>query len=142
MPDKPAHTETFPIQSERGAAAHPLRVPWEVAELAYSMYTGRHGKGQSLERLAERGGFAPSEMDEFVPDWRERCEKRLGLFVIVQEMDCDRGGGADVVAAYDDESRADARVEELETERDRKPRLYKYPTSWRVVELELNKDVR
>lgn len=64
----------FPIQSERGAKPHPLRIPWHIAELAYSVYSGRYGRGQSLERLAERGGFGPGEMDMFLPDWRERCE--------------------------------------------------------------------
>lgn len=64
----------FPIQAEREAQPHPMRVPWNVAELAYSVYAGRYGRGQSLERLAERGGFAPSEMDMFVPDWREQCD--------------------------------------------------------------------
>lgn len=64
------------------------------------------------------------------------------VFVVVQEMDCDRGGGADVIAAYDEEDKASARVEELEAERDANPRLYKYPTTWFVVELEMNKDNR
>lgn len=63
---------TFPIQSERGAAPHPIRISWETAELAYSVYSGMYGRGQSLERLAERGGFGPSEMDTFLPDWRTR----------------------------------------------------------------------
>lgn len=62
----------FPIQSERGADPHPLRIPWDVAELAYSVYSARYGRDQSLERMAERGGFGPSEMDMFLPDWRER----------------------------------------------------------------------
>jgi hypothetical protein len=69
----------FPIASEGKAAAHPLRIPWNVAELAYSVYRSKYGSSQSLERLAERGGFYPSEMDEFLPDWRERSseEERL-----------------------------------------------------------------
>jgi hypothetical protein len=63
----------FPIQAQRGAAPHPMQVPWHVAELAYSVYAGQNGTGQSLERLAQRGGFGPEEMDELLPDWRERC---------------------------------------------------------------------
>lgn len=63
----------FPIQSERGAKPHPTSIPWWLADQAYSVYSARYGKAQSLERLAERGGFGPSEMDEFVPDWREQC---------------------------------------------------------------------
>lgn len=67
----PAEARTFPIQSERAAKPHPTRIPWWLADLAYSVYRARFGSGQSLERLAERGGFHPSEMDEYVPDWRE-----------------------------------------------------------------------
>jgi hypothetical protein len=66
---------TFPIQSQRGSAPHPTRIPWEVADLAYSVYSARHGKSQSLELLAERGGFGPIEMDDLLPGWRERCDK-------------------------------------------------------------------
>lgn len=62
----------FPIQSERGAKPHPLRIPWSVAELAYSVYSAHYT--QSLESIARRGGFGPSEMDMFLPDWRERCD--------------------------------------------------------------------
>lgn len=64
----------FPIQSERKAKPHHLNIPWSVAELAYSVYSARYGREQSLERLAERGGFYPSEMDELLPDWRNRCD--------------------------------------------------------------------
>ena len=64
------------------------------------------------------------------------------VFVVVQEMDCDRGGGSDVVAAYDSEAKAEERIKALETDRDENNRRYKYPTSWFVVELELNKDDR
>lgn len=67
-------TRQFPIQSQRGAKPHPLSIPWHVAELAYSVYSALYGRGQSLERLAQRGGFGPCEMDNFLPDWRERCD--------------------------------------------------------------------
>lgn len=62
----------FPIQAQHGATAHPLQIPWSIAELAYSVYHARY-PGQTLERLAQRGGFGPGEMDDFLPDWRERC---------------------------------------------------------------------
>lgn len=68
---------TFPIQrnySRKPFKPYPLRIPWSVAELAYSVYAGRYGTSQSLERLAERGGFGDGEMDEFLPDWRDRCD--------------------------------------------------------------------
>ena len=68
-------TRMFPIQIESRAAPHPMQIPWIIAELAYSVYAAKYGRGQSLERLAERGGFAPSEMDKFLPGWRMRCEE-------------------------------------------------------------------
>ena len=70
----------FPIAIDYGtrkgeARPHPMKIPWHVAELAYTVYVRDHGgRGQSLERVAERGGFYASEMDMFLPDWRERCE--------------------------------------------------------------------
>lgn len=65
----------FPIQTERGAKPHPVRIPWSIAERAYSVYAARYGGGQSLERLAERGGFGPSEMDMFLPGWRDEVSE-------------------------------------------------------------------
>ena len=48
-------------------------IPWWVAEQAYIVYASKYGDSQSLERLAERGGFGISEMDEFFPEWREKA---------------------------------------------------------------------
>lgn len=78
--------ETFPIQSERGAKPHPLRIPWYVAELAYSVYSARYGRSQSLDELASRGGFGPGEMDMFLPDWRERCDHTAKLEAVCVEV--------------------------------------------------------
>lgn len=69
----------FPIQRERGAKPHLLRIPWSVAEKAYAVYAANYGTSQSLERLAERGGFAPSEMDAFHPSWREETDEIAAL---------------------------------------------------------------
>lgn len=74
----------FPIQSQQGVKPHPLSIPWDIAELAYSVYSARYGRSQSLGRLAERGGFGPGEMDLFLPDWRERCEKRQEMRIVIQ----------------------------------------------------------
>lgn len=70
-----SEAKSFPIISERHAAPHPLRIPWSIAELAYSTYAKMYGRGQTMERLAERGGFYPSELDGYLPDWRERCSE-------------------------------------------------------------------
>lgn len=76
----------FPIQVERGAAAHPLRIPWSVAEKAYSVYAARF-PGQTAERLAERGGLTPSEMDILLPGWREECSELAALRLSVARLE-------------------------------------------------------
>ncbi len=65
---------------------HPMTVSWSVAGLAYSVYSARHGDEQSLERMAERGGFHAAEMDMFLPDWRDR-EAADRLDVLMSERD-------------------------------------------------------
>jgi hypothetical protein len=68
----------FPIQkgyAKDKAAPGPLRIPWSVAEKAYCQYARHYGTGQSLERLAERGGFGLGEMDELYPKWREEVSE-------------------------------------------------------------------
>jgi len=46
-----------------------MTVPWSEAEIAYRTYSKLFGTSQSLERLAERGGF----------DIWEYAELRFGL---------------------------------------------------------------
>lgn len=84
----------FPLQTSYPdkAAPGPLSIPWAIAEKAYSAYVQKHGRGQTLERLAERGGFSWCEMDILYPPWRDETD---ALKI------------------------AEARVRELETERDR-----------------------
>lgn len=55
-------------------AGIPRTIPWSLAERAYIDYSRRYGTNQSLERLAERGGFGPTELDEHVPGWREEMK--------------------------------------------------------------------
>jgi len=67
----------FPVQVSLSKIkrAHPLRIPWSIAEKAYSVYASRFGTSQSLERLAERGGFGACEMDEYYPDWIKESDR-------------------------------------------------------------------
>lgn len=80
-----AEPKWFPLQSnwqDRGkAGAHPTRrrIPWDIAEKAYGAYAARYGSGQSIERMAERGGFSNSEMDLFYPAWREEADENARL---------------------------------------------------------------
>ncbi len=62
---------SFPVLPDRIAKPGPLKISWRLAARAYSAYVQRYGSSQSLERLAERGGFYWSELDEYVPGWRE-----------------------------------------------------------------------
>lgn len=68
----------FPIQGKwqpGGYHDQPYgTVPWSVAEVAYAAYAARHGRDQSLERIAERGGFGHEEMDLYAPGWLDSFE--------------------------------------------------------------------
>ena len=63
-------TRPFPIQAatpQRGVSGKVVykrssAIPWWLAEEAYQRYAYLFGDGQSLERLAERGGFGRSEL--------------------------------------------------------------------------------
>ncbi len=81
----------FPIIPDRNknstVAPHPMSISWATAELAYSVYVQRHGDDQSLERMAERGGFGAIEMDMFLPDWREREENMRMWSVVIRAID-------------------------------------------------------
>jgi len=56
-------TRPFPIQGEfkRGGCG-PSTIPWWLAEIAYDFYVSKFGSRQSLELLAERGGFSRGEL--------------------------------------------------------------------------------
>jgi len=53
----------FPIQGGGAGRARygPCTIPWWLAEVAYAYYNSRW-PGQTLERLAERGGFGRNEL--------------------------------------------------------------------------------
>ncbi len=46
-----------PVVSNQGCT-----IPWWLAEVAYKEYVNKFGDTQSLERLAERGGFGRSKL--------------------------------------------------------------------------------
>jgi hypothetical protein len=70
---KAATPKMFPLQISRHPEVTkpgPVSIPWEIAEFAYAAYSQKYGRGQTLERLAERGGFSWGEMDMLYPSWR------------------------------------------------------------------------
>lgn len=63
----------FPIQDgyyhdQDGSVSRPVKrygrctIPWWLAEEAYDWYAKQFGSDQTLERLAERGGFGREEL--------------------------------------------------------------------------------
>ena len=56
--------KVFPIQAETESRIRPpaTQIPWWLAEIAYEHYVRSFGDQQSLERLAERGGFGRREL--------------------------------------------------------------------------------
>lgn len=67
QPTEDTDTRPFPIMGETVTEPRPIRrlkpskIPWWLAEVAYEFYHSRH-PSQSLERLAERGGFGRQEL--------------------------------------------------------------------------------
>ncbi len=57
----------------------PASVPWSVAERAWAAYSVRYGRDQSVERLAQRGGFFWGEMDSLFPGWSEATDEWVQL---------------------------------------------------------------
>ena len=62
-------TRPFPIQggfirvqNDFSLQESKSEIPWWLAEIAYEHYAKLYGKQQSLERLAERGGFGRDEL--------------------------------------------------------------------------------
>ena len=62
----------FPIQSGTISNIRPVinyprtYIPWWLAEKAYEVYVKRYGDCQTLERIAERGGFGRNELLELL----------------------------------------------------------------------------
>lgn len=50
--------ELFPIQSRGGR----LFVPWTIGVEAWNRYSEEHGEDQSVEVIAQRGGFHDEEI--------------------------------------------------------------------------------
>ena len=98
----------FPIMREKDAKPHPISIPWSIAELAYSGYRARFGDDQSMEVLAGRGGFAPSEMDQWLPNWREQCSEILQLRIKYDKA---------IDELLDEVEAGGLRINELEAER-------------------------
>lgn len=89
MTEKPKK-RMFPLQCETPPNSRSLvrgylrceggQISWHLAELAYRTYREKYGNDQSLEKLAERGGFGVGEFAVLVLgqlgydiDWTKFC---------------------------------------------------------------------
>jgi len=82
-PDRLDDTRPFPIQG--GARSNSPRtndkrstIPWWLAEEAYRCYTELYGRSQTLERLAERGGFGREELLFLLRSWMDPKSSQRG----------------------------------------------------------------
>ncbi|KKN09882.1 hypothetical protein LCGC14_1042220 [marine sediment metagenome] len=83
----------FPVIVDRMARPRNNKIPWKLAEVVYTGYSRRYGTDQSLERIAERGGF--------------------GVLEIADHL------GGTIAELEAENARLQTRVEETERERDR-----------------------
>lgn len=65
-------------------------IPWSLHLRAYDVYAAKWGRGQSAERIAERGGFAVDELDEFVPGWRDEASEIASLRTKLAKVTAER----------------------------------------------------
>lgn len=78
----------FPVMLSRAPTKPgPMQIPWSVAEKAYGAYAQEHGRAQSIERMAERGGFYWSELDKLYPAWRDETSEITRLRSRVAELE-------------------------------------------------------
>ena len=72
LPDGSIEPKRFPIQMEiYGRVRLPAtQIPWWLAEIAYKHYVELFGDQQSLQRLAERGGFGREELLRLL--WKDK----------------------------------------------------------------------
>ena len=84
----------FPLQAYDFQSRKPKTIPWRFAEEAYREYAARYGKQQTLERLAERGGFGVEEIIMLLCQRIERIQrhnKALSKLCKVSPDEMDKG---------------------------------------------------
>lgn len=73
---------THPVQNNRYSIPDKPCAPQVVTARAYEVYRHLYGDSQSLQRLAERGGFGVGELIAFLyahtfpkSEWRDRSDE-------------------------------------------------------------------
>jgi hypothetical protein len=64
------HFKRFPMQAGQGCPGP--TIDWQAAEEIYKMYSKLYGTSQSLEMLADRGGFGWSEVEIITKEYKKR----------------------------------------------------------------------
>lgn len=76
-----AAIEQLAIAQAREVRRFPMQggpsIPWALAEIIYAGYSVLYGKSQSLERLAERGGFSWCEVEVIYNDKDGRSKEAI-----------------------------------------------------------------
>lgn len=60
-------SKKFPIQPDYDKKFR--EIDWDIAKVAYKEYKAQYGNSQSLERMAERGGFGVEELVNLLYNW-------------------------------------------------------------------------
>lgn len=73
-------------------------IPWSLHLRAWDAYAEKYGRSQSAERLAERGGFGASELDVFVPGWRDEVSEITRLQEALAAAEAERGEAKRIIS--------------------------------------------
>lgn len=65
-------------------------IPWPLAEKLYDLYSQAYGHDQSLERIAERGGFGWSEVPQFQEVINRRSQRSRSVWQTTRDDDLKR----------------------------------------------------
>lgn len=84
--DGQGRVKTFPIIYDKSYGKG--TIAWDVAVEAFHEFQKQgHGRSTTLENLAERGGFYVSELDKFLPDWKERNSEHYTMKIRIDNLE-------------------------------------------------------
>jgi hypothetical protein len=62
-------------------------IPWSLAEAIYAGYAALYGESQTLERLAERGGFSWPEVEIIYNDRNKRSRTAIDAAMLATKQE-------------------------------------------------------
>ena len=72
-------------------------IPWEMHLRAYDVYCKRYSPQKALIEGNCRGGFAVSELDAFIPGWRDELDQRTQLNKEIERLRADLAEAIDTI---------------------------------------------